>query len=158
MWDTPRAVSAVAGSGEGRTELTAFDRALMDAGIANLNFLRVTSILPAGISVTPVPAFVAGMLTPAVYAKITSHTPGERIAAAVGLGFSRGAYGVIMEYQHTGTGDNAEAIVRGMVEEAMSLRGLPTSDIVVAVREHVVERIGCAIAAAVFWPAPGVSA
>ncbi|HEY3248100.1 MAG TPA: arginine decarboxylase, pyruvoyl-dependent [bacterium] len=151
MWERPQAVSAVAGSGEGRTELTAFDRALMDAGIANLNFLRVTSILPAGVRMVPVPALVAGMLTPAVYAKITSHTPGERIAAAVGLGFSPGAYGVIMEYQHAGTGENAEAIVRGMVAEAMDLRGLDTAEIVVAVREHVVQRIGCAIAAAVFW-------
>ncbi len=97
------------------------------------------------------PPFVPGMLTPAVYARITSHTPGERIAAAVGLGLARGDYGVIMEYQHTGTGENAETIVRGMVEEAMALRGLAISEIVVAVREHVVQRIGCAIAAVVFW-------
>lgn len=152
MWERPNAVSAVAGSGEGRTELTAFDRALMDAGIANLNFIRVTSILPHDVRVVPVPAFVPGMLTPAVYARITSHTPGERIAAAIGLGFSPDTYGVIMEYQHTGTGENAEAIVRGMIEEAMELRGLATREIMIAVREHVVQRIGCVIAAAVFWP------
>lgn len=152
MWERPGAASVVAGSGEGRTELTAFDRALMDAGIANLNFLRVTSILPAGISVIPVPTFVPGTLTPAVYARIASHTPGERIAAAVGLGFSRGTYGVIMEYEHTGTGENAEAIVRRMVEEAMAVRDLPADEIRVAVKEHVVQRIGCVIAAVVFWP------
>jgi arginine decarboxylase len=150
MWERPKALSVVAGSGEGRTELTAFDRALMDAGIANLNFIRVTSILPSDIRVVAVPEFAPGMLTPAVYSRITSHTPGERIAAAVGCGFSD-SYGVIMEYQHTGTGENAEAIVRSMVEEAMALRGLSTREIVVAGREHVVQRIGCAIAAVVFW-------
>ncbi|MBI2200418.1 MAG: hypothetical protein HYU43_00565 [Armatimonadetes bacterium] len=32
MWERPTAISVVAGRGEGRTELTAFDRALMDAG------------------------------------------------------------------------------------------------------------------------------
>src|SRR3989441_12801969 len=51
MWDRPRAVSVVSGSSEGLTELTAFDRALMDAGIANLNFLRVSSILPADVTI-----------------------------------------------------------------------------------------------------------
>lgn len=151
MWERPNALSVVAGSGEGRTELTAFDRALIDAGIANLNFLRVTSILPKDVRVVPVPAFVPGMLTPAVYAQITSHTPGERIAAAVGLGFTRDSYGVIMEYQHAGAAENAEAIVRNMVEEALELRGLTPREIVVASREHVVQRTGCAIAAVVFW-------
>jgi len=152
VWEQPRAISVVAGVAEGLTELTAFDRALMDAGIANLNFLRVSSILPAGVSVIPVPQFVPGTLVPAVYARIASHTPGERIAAAVGLGFSRGQYGVIMEYEHTGTAENAEAIVRKMVEEAMAVRDLPLREIRVAVKEHVVQRIGCAVAAVVFWP------
>jgi len=152
MWERPSAVSIVAGGGEGRTELTAFDRALMDAGIANLNFVRVTSILPADTRIIAVPAFVPGMLTPAVYAKIDSHTPGERIAAAVGMGLSHHSYGVIMEYSHSGTGENAESIVRNMVEEAMALRDLPVADIKVAVKEHVVQRIGCAVAAVVFWP------
>lgn len=152
MWEQPSAASVVAGSAEGRTELTAFDRALMDAGIANLNFIRVTSILPAGIRIVPVPAFAPGGLTPAVYARITSHTPGERIAAAVGLGLSKRSYGVIMEYEHPGTADNAEAIVRGMVEEAMAVRDLPIDNVIVAAKDHIVERIGCAIAAVVFWP------
>jgi arginine decarboxylase len=151
MWERPAAISIVAGSGEGRTELTAFDHALMDAGIANLNFLRVTSILPAGVAVVPIPRIVPGTLTPCVYARITSHTPGERIAAAVAAGVSPAQYGVIMEFSHRGTGENAEAIVRGMVEEAMATRGLPIREVLVAVKEHVVQRVGCAVAAVVFW-------
>ncbi|HXF83437.1 MAG TPA: arginine decarboxylase, pyruvoyl-dependent [bacterium] len=152
MWQRPKAVSVVAGSGEGRTELTAFDRALLDAGIANLNFLRVTSILPSGTVFVPVPRFLPGTLTPAVYARIASHIPGERIAATVGVGVSRDDYGVIMEFSHRGTAKDAEAIVRGMVEEAMALRGLPLAEVRVAAKEHIVERIGCAVAAVVFWP------
>lgn len=152
MWERPRAISIVAGGGEGRTELTAFDRALMDAGIANLNFIRVTSILPADTRIISVPSFVPGLLTPAVYAKMDSHTPGERIAAAVGVGISRGSFGVIMEYSHSGTSEVAETIVRNMVEEAMALRDLPVADIKVAVKDHIVQRIGCVVAAVVFWP------
>lgn len=152
MWDQPRAASVVTGSSEGQTELTAFDRALMNAGIANLNFLRVSSILPANLQVIPVPKIVPGTLVPAVYARISSHTPGERITAALGLGFSHGQYGVIMEYECSGPAAQAEAAARQMVEEAMTVRELRIKEIRVAVKEHVVQRIGCAIAAVVFWP------
>lgn len=154
MWEPPKAVTLVAGAGEGRTELNAFDRALMDAGIANLNFIRVTSILPPGARLIPLPRLLPGMLTPAVYASIISHTPGERIAAALGVGVSRDSYGVIMEHSHTGTAENAEAIVRRMVEDAFAHRDLRLDEIHVTVTEHQVERVGCAVAAALLWPGP----
>lgn len=152
MWELPKAVSLVAGAGEGRTELNAFDRALQDAGIANLNFIRVTSIFPPGARLIPLPRLSPGLLTPAVYAQIVSHTPGERIAAALGVGVSRRSYGVIMEHSLTGSAENAEGIVRRMVEEAFAQRDLPLEEIHVVVREHVVERVGCAVAAALLWP------
>jgi arginine decarboxylase len=152
MWMLPRAVTIVAGAGEGATDLNAFDHALMDAGIANLNFLRVTSILPQGAAVVPMRPFVAGMLMPAVYARISRHTPGERIAAAVGVGIGVEGYGVIMEHSHTGTAENAEEIVRRMVEEAMATRGLHLREIVVGAKDHVVRRMGCVVAAVLFWP------
>jgi arginine decarboxylase len=152
MWTVPRAVTATAGAGEGATDLNAFDRALMDAGIANLNFLRVTSIFPQGARVVPMRPFTAGMLMPAVYARISRHTPGERIAAAVGIGIGEEGYGVIMEHSHAGTGENAGEIVRRMVEEGMKMRGLRTREVVVAVKDHVVERTGCVVAAVLLWP------
>jgi arginine decarboxylase len=152
MWTLPRAVTIVAGAGEGTTDLNAFDHALMDAGIANLNFLRVTSIFPQGAAVVPMRPCVPGMLMPAVYARISRHTPGERIAAAVGVGIGEEGYGVIMEHSHTGTAENAEEIVRKMVEEALATRGLHIRQIVVGVKDHVVRRMGCVVAAVLFWP------
>lgn len=152
MWAIPRAITVATGSGEGSTEINAFDRALLDAGIANLNFLRVTSILPAGARLVPMRPVPEGTLVPAVYTRITSHVPGERIAAAVGVGFSGDSYGVIMEYSHKGTAENAEQIVRRMVREAFDVRGLKLREVVVGVREHVVEQVGCAVAAVLFWP------
>lgn len=152
MWIVPRAVSVVAGAGEGATDLNAFDHALMDAGIANLNFIRVTSIFPMGAKVVPMRPFTPGLLMPAVYARISRHTPGERIAAAVGIGIAEEGYGAIMEHSHAGTAENAEEIVRRMVEEAMGTRGLRTKEIIVARKDHVVKRMGCAVAAVLFWP------
>lgn len=152
MWEIPKAITVAAGAGEGATEINAFDRALMDAGIANLNFVRVTSIVPAGVRVVPMRPITEGMLMPAVYARITSHVPGERIAAAVGVGLSADAYGVVMEYAHKGTADNAEQIVRRMVDEAFAIRELRLREVLVGVKEHVVDRIGCVVAAVLFWP------
>lgn len=152
MWGRPKAITIAAGSGEGSTEVNAFDRALLNAGIANLNFLRVTSIIPAGCRIVPMRRVPEGTLMPAVYARITSHVPGERIAAAVGVGFSEDSYGVIMEYSHRGTAENAEQIVRRMIREAFEIRGLRLREIVVESTEHVVERTGCSVAAVLFWP------
>ncbi|MDR7420535.1 MAG: arginine decarboxylase, pyruvoyl-dependent [Armatimonadota bacterium] len=152
MWTLPRAITVVAGAGEGATDLNAFDHALMDAGIANLNFLRVTSIFPMGAKVVPMRPFTPGLLMPAVYARISRHTPGERIAAAVGVGIGEEGWGLIMEHSHTGSADNAEEIVRAMVAEGMAARGLRTKEIVIASKDHVVKRMGCVVAAVLFWP------
>jgi len=162
MWDLPKAVSLVAGAGEGMTELNAFDRALLDAGVANLNFIKVSSIMPAEARIVPLPRLTPGMLVPAVFSSIVGHTPGERIAAALAVGTSRGSHGVIMEYSHTGTAENAETIVRHMVAEAFQMRGLQLAEVAVAVREHLVEHTGCVVALALLWPevdgaAPGAS-
>jgi arginine decarboxylase len=44
----PSKFDLVVGSGEGATPLNSFDAALLDAGIGNLNLVRVSSILPPG--------------------------------------------------------------------------------------------------------------
>jgi arginine decarboxylase len=152
MWEVPKAISIVAGAGEGSTEINAFDRALLDAGIANLNFIRVTSILPPQAKIVPLRAIVPGRLTPAVYTRVTSREPGNRIAAAIAVGISREDYGVIMEEACYGTAREAEAKVRAMVEEAFAIRNLPLMEVAVVSREHVVERCGCVVAAVIFWP------
>jgi arginine decarboxylase len=153
VWHPPQAVSLVVGHGEGGSEINAFDRALHDAGVADLNFVRVTSILPPGARVIALPSYPPGLLTPAVYARITSARSGERISAAIGVGISRETHGVIMEHTAHHSRDEAERAVRAMVVEGFSMRGLALEEVVVASVEHTVERIGCAVALALFWPA-----
>ncbi len=152
MWQPPKALSLVAGQGEGGTEINAFDRALRDAGVADLNFLRVTSIVPPGARVIELPAYPQGILMPAVYARIISTRPGDRITAALGVGLSREHPGVIMEHSGHHSRPEAEQIVRRMVEEGFHMRRLALDEIVVKAVEHTVERIGCAVALALFWP------
>lgn len=154
MWQPPQAVSLVAGHGEGGTEINAFDRALQDAGVADLNFLRVTSILPPGTRIIDLPPYPPGILMPAVYARIASDRPGDLIAAAIGVGVCRESHGVIMEHTGHGSRADAERTVRRMIQEGFEIRRLPLHEVVVVSVEHVVERAGCAVALALFWPTP----
>jgi arginine decarboxylase len=154
MWQSPKAVSLVAGHGEGNTELNAFDRALQDAGVADINFIRVTSIMPPGAHIIDLPRYPPGLLLPAVYARIASSRAGERIAAGIGVGVSRERYGVIMEHTAHTSGADVDGAVRRMVEEGFHIRGLVLDELVTTVAEHTVERAGCVVAVALFWPTP----
>lgn len=150
MYALPNLVILVNGAAEGETELTAFDNALRNAGIGDLNLIRVSSIVPPGARVSPLPAIPRGSLTPAAYAKAASSCPGQRIAACVGAGITPHG-GVLMEASGACSAAELEERVRRMVEEAMHARGLFEYDLHLASAEHVVERVGSAVAAAVLW-------
>ena len=151
MLHTPSKFTLVAGHSEGKSNLNAFDGALMDAGVANVNLLRLSSILPPGSNYQEKLIIPPGSLVPTAYGFITSANAGERISAAVGVGLNGNSFGVIMEHARTGSANEAEATVRSMVEEAFRMRGLQLSDVMVASTEHVVEHLGCAFAAVVLW-------
>ena len=150
MYERPTKVCLVWGAAEGDSELTAFDNALLKAGIGHLNLIAVTSIFPEGASLSSLPEIPTGTLTPTVYAKMVSESPGETISACIGVGVtSKG--GVLMEAHGPWTSDQIEKRVRLMVEEGMRKRGLEPFELHFATAEHVVDRIGSAVAAAVLW-------
>jgi arginine decarboxylase len=150
-WPTPNALWVTTGTGEGTTELNAFDNALLDAGIGNLNLIKVSSIVPHGaVFLDAPPTIIAGSLTPTVYSVIHSDTAGETICAAIGIGIGKDSHGMIFEY-HATSREVSERVVTGMVEEGFARRGLPLERLAVHIAEHRVERVGCAVAAVVLW-------
>ncbi len=151
MITLPKYVSLTSGSSEGPDSLTAFDNALMAAGIHDLNLIKVSSILPQGARLVPLRDFPVGSLVPTVYAQAYSDKPGETVAAAVGVGISPDGRGVLMEAHGVGTREEMEAIVRRRVEAAFAARGLELHEYHVVSAEHMVEKHGCAVAAAVLW-------
>ena len=151
MLPTPKKVTLVAGAAEGNKKLTAFDKALLAAGIGNLNLIRVSSILPPSCEYVERLEIPAGSLTPAAYGAIVSDKPGDLIAAAVAIGFTATDYGTIMEYSGHCSAAEAERQVTEMVHEAFAARGLDLRDIKVVSAEIRVERTGAAVAAAVLW-------
>lgn len=144
--------SIVAGVADGKTRLTAFDKALLVAGIGNLNLIKISSILPPKISYEEYLDIPPGSLVPTAYSSITSDRPGELIAAAIGIGInSDDNYGVIMEFSGKISKEKAEATIRDMLYEAFENRKLPLNKTLIRAVEHRVERVGCAIAAVLLW-------
>jgi len=151
MLPTPKKFKIVAGSAEGTTLLNSFDNALLQAGIGNVNLLRVSSILPPEAEYVPDLVLPPGSLVPTAYGYVISEKPGEKIAACVGIGFSKDTFGVIMEYAAKGTKEEVEAKIKEMLESAFATRGIPLVDMKLASTEHVVENVGCAFAAVALW-------
>lgn len=153
MLPRPTKITLVAGAAEGHTELTAFDKALLAAGIGNLNLLRVSSILPPSCDFVETLDIPPGTLTPTAYGWIASREPGQLISAAIGVGYTGNEddYGVIMEFTGYCSAAEAEEQVSEMVREAFQVRGLPLAEIKTASAEIRVQQVGAVVAAAVLW-------
>ena len=151
MLPLPKKYFLTAGSAEGKSELTAFDAALLKARVGNTNLLKVSSILPPGCEHDPDLVVPPGSLLPIAFGCIVSEKPGEKIAAAVAVGIRENSFGVIMEFSGRCSAEEAQAEVVAMVKEAFRIRELSLDEIKVAATEHVVEKIGCAFAAVPLW-------
>lgn len=148
----PTKFSLVGAASEGRTELTAFDRALLLAGVGNVNLLKVSSILPPGAVYHERVDIPPGILLPIAYSSLVSPERGRLISAAVGVGISRSDnYGVIMEFSGYSSKVEAEERIVEMLKEAFEVRGLSLNQIYVKAVEHVVKDIGCVFAGVPLW-------
>lgn len=148
----PNKFTLVAASAEGKTELTAFDKALLFAGIGNLNLLKVSSILPPDVEYMSELSIEPGSLLPIAYSSLTCDQPGELIAASVGVGISkREHYGVIMEFSGYCSKKDAEKTVSEMVIEAFEARGLTLTQTFIKGIDHKVKKIGCVLAGVPLW-------
>jgi len=151
MLPTPNKFFLTAAGADGESELTAFDNALLAGRIGNINLIRVSSILPPGAELDDNLVIPAGSLVPTAYGYIISDVPGRLIAAAVGVGFSKDAFGVIMEHSCIGTKENAYKQIESMLIEAFKNRNMELAEIKIAASEHKVVKVGCALAAVPMW-------
>jgi arginine decarboxylase len=149
MAKTVTMAAATAGHAEGGTALNAFDNALLAAGIGNINLLKVSSIVPPEVAIIDLPKIKPGALVPTAYAAITSEVPGETLAAAVGYALpdDPAKPGVIMEFHGIASREAAEQSIDRMLDEAFRVRGESIREKRIFAAEHIVERVGCALAA-----------
>jgi arginine decarboxylase len=143
-------VSITSGRAEGPTKLNAFDNALLDANIGDINLIKVSSILPEGTEVVPVPKFLPGDMVNCVLAYTSSDVEGDLISAAVALATSD-YFGCVVE--NTGINRDPEDVkneAESMVRYMMDVRGLNINEIKIADESHIVKKQGAVVASVVY--------
>ncbi|MBZ2165339.1 pyruvoyl-dependent arginine decarboxylase [Methanobacterium spitsbergense] len=143
-------VSITSGRAEGPTKLNAFDNALLDANIGNVNLIKVSSILPSGTEVVPIPKFPAGDMVNCVLAYTSSDVEGDLITAVVAAATSDD-FGCVVE--NTGVNRDLEDVkseAKSMVQYMMDIRGLKIKEMLMADETHIVKKQGAVVAAVVY--------
>ena len=153
MVPTPNVYCLVSGTGEGVTELNAFDKALLEAGIGDTNLVKMSSIVPPACKRVESLELPKGGLVPVAYAAMESSLQGELIAAAIGVGIPEDDTepGVIMEYHGHCSAEEAKAMVTRMVEDAFDYRNRTLKEIQTVEVDYRVVDHGGAFAGAVLW-------
>ena len=143
-------VSITSGNAEGPTKLNAFDNALLDAGIGDVNLIKVSSIIPQGAELVELPKLPAGKMVNTVLSYVSSDHPGDLLCAAIAVAFAD-QLGCVVE--HFGVNEDPEMIkdeAESMVRYMMKVRGYKINDIIVECRQHRVKSQGAAVAAVVY--------
>jgi len=143
-------VSITSGKAEGPTKLNAFDNALLDAGIGDVNLIKVSSIIPTGTEIVELPQFSAGKMVNTVLSYVSSSREGDQLCAVIAVAISD-ELGCVVE--HGGINQDPEKVkgeALDMVNSMMQVRGLEIKDIIVKCQEHQVKNQGAAIAAVVY--------
>jgi arginine decarboxylase len=131
--------------------LVAFDRALIAAGISDINLIKLSSIVgPDLVKVDPF-IIAPGALVGVAYARLESTIPGQRIASAVAVAHPQeiGRASIVMEHSAAATREEVEELVIEMARQALDSRGLTVARIESVAVEHVVQVAGSTIAAVV---------
>lgn len=138
-------------AGNGRTLLSAFDAALLKAGVANFNLIRLSSVIPqpAVLSWTndPLPGRHGDKLY-CVYAAAFAEHPGE--TAWAGIGWVRDAAGNGLFVEHSaGSEDDLRELIHLSLEDLARNRGGGYGEVETAiVSAHHGDRPACALALA----------
>lgn len=143
-------VSITSGKSEGPTRLNAFDNALLDAGIGDVNLIPVSSILPKDTEIVELPPIKEGKMVNCVLSCVHSDHPGDLITAVVAVATSDDL-GCVVE--HSGINQDPEKIkaeAKTMVEYMMEVRGLTIKEIIIADENHTVKKEAVAVAAVVY--------
>lgn len=143
-------IAIVSGKDEGPTKLNAFDNALSDAGIGDVNLIKVSSMLAGNTEIKTLPKLKAGAMVNCVLSEITSDNPGDEITAVIAVAIGK-ELGCVVET--TGINKNTDDLIneaRKMVEYMMNKRNVKIEDIIIESSTAIVENTASAIASVVY--------
>lgn len=143
-----------AGIGIGETRLTAFDRALLNAGVGNFNLVQVSSVLPLDAKIQNKVALPEGSLLPIAFGYSVTSEPGIRVTAAIAVVIPKeGSVGLIMEYSGNLPEEEAREIVKFMGIEALKNRDSQVEEVIIKSASKVCtgHHWTCAFAGVALW-------
>ena len=143
-------IAIVSGKDEGPTKLNAFDNALSDAGIGDVNLIKVSSMLAGNTKIEPIPKLKPGAMVNCVLSEITSDNKGDKITAVVAVAIGE-ELGCVVET--TGINKNTEELLdeaKKMAEYMMDKRKVEINDLIIEYSTTTVENIASAIASVVY--------
>jgi len=143
-------IAITSGKSEGPSKLNAFDNALLDAGIGDVNLIKVSSIIPADSEFVKLPFLKPGAMINCVLAHATSNRKGDLIAAVIAVAMSDD-FGCVVE--HSQINKDPEEVKEHavfMVKEMMKIRNMEINEIIIEEKSHVVENEGSVVAAIIY--------
>ena len=143
-------IAIVSGNDEGPTKLNAFDNALSDAGIGDVNLIKVSSMLAGNAEVSELPKLKAGAMVNCVLSEITSDHPGDEITAVIAVAIGE-ELGCVVET--TGINKDTNDLIdeaKMMVEYMMQKRGAEITDLIVEYSTATVSAIASVVASVVY--------
>ncbi|WP_295723073.1 pyruvoyl-dependent arginine decarboxylase [uncultured Methanobrevibacter sp.] len=143
-------IAIVSGKSEGPTELNAFDNALIDAGIGDVNLIKVSSMLEKKTEVIELPKLKAGAMVNCVLSSICSKNKGDTITACVAAAIGD-KLGCVVEHSgvNVSNEENRKKALE-MVKYMMHKRNEKINQMIVEDSTHTVENIGSVVASVVY--------
>jgi arginine decarboxylase len=143
-------VSITSGKAEGPSKLNAFDNALLDAGIGDINLIKVSSIIPINTRIVELPEFPAGEMVNTVLSYVSSDVKGDLLSAVIAVAIGNDL-GCVVE--HSGINQDPSEIKEkavNMVQYMMKIRNMEIQEIIVEQQDYRVKKNGAAVAALVY--------
>ncbi|BAW31640.1 pyruvoyl-dependent arginine decarboxylase [Methanothermobacter sp. MT-2] len=143
-------VSITSGKSEGPSRLNALDNALLDAGIGDVNLIKVSSIIPPNTRIIRLPPLEPGSMVNCVLSHSISDNKGDIISAAIAVALSDNI-GCVAE--NSGINKDPKIIREEaifMVEYMMKRRGEKIKNLIVEEINHKVKECGAVVAALIY--------
>lgn len=143
-------IAIVSGKDEGPTKLNAFDNALTDGGIGDVNLIKVSSMLAGNTEVCQLPKLKAGSMVNCVLSTTTSDNPGDIITAVIAVAIGE-KLGCVVETN--GINENPDDLIKEakfMVEYMMEKRGEEIKDLIVEPSTTTVKNVASVVSSVIY--------
>jgi len=148
----PKAFFVTGGKAIGKvSKLNAFDLALKNAGIANCNLVKVSSIIPPNCKEVAPREIPIGSITYAVISKAEGR--GGRISAGIAWGFAKDKnFGIVAEVNGGLDSPTTRRMLDERIREMANIRGISLRDVKYRIEtlDVPMDHYGCVIVALIY--------